>query len=1469
MDDAAGFRRGAPARESLRTLLKTLAVGLAVCALAWISITATTAHGRVAAIWPANAVVLAALFRAPSRRWAALLASGFVGNFTANLLIGDATLVGLAMSAINTAEILVNALALRALVGPAFDLTRTRHLVTFAAVAIASSCASALAAAGMLGALNHEAFARTFIVWVLADALGLMIVTPALLALTPEACARFLAPSVRWRNLGLLALVLATTTVVFAQPQLQVRFLVFAALVMLSFETDMVGAALGVLSAGLIAVTLSALGHGPSPLSSAAVETAALVLQVFLLTCLATSLPVAAAMARRRQLEGDLARTAHDYKLLADHSSDVIMRIAPDRTILYVSPSCVRYGYRQGALIGRSIVEITHPDDLADLTAQVAAPAAGAVLDIAFNGERRLLTADGTWVWMDGRPEIVRDADGRMVEIVTQLRDISARKAAEDALAESEARLRFIHDHSPDIVIRVDRDDHIHYVSPSCRRYGYEPEDLIGRPGFDLVHPDDLPRVQALIAALFSGASEDRAADREQRIRLKDGSYTWMEGNPSIVRDEAGLPVEVISVLRDITARKQAEAALVESEAKFRLLAENATDVIASCTPDGTIIYVSPAAERVFGYTPDELVGTGTFHLIHPDDRAMVSERMIAFMKAREPGAVTRIEYRALTKAGETIWIEANPSLTLDPASGRVVALNDFSRDITERKRTEAAMAESEARYRLVTENSHDVVFQFDTDGTITFVSGAARLFGYEPEELVGTNGFVLMHPDDVQSMNHVLAGLLNGSTSGSADAVSEFRVRTKAGAYAWVEGNPSAAFSDDGSLVGFVNSLRDVSKRKAAEEALEESEARYELLASSTTGAVIKFAANGQILYVSPSVRRFGYEPGDLTGRAASEFIHPEDRAKVGGLIANLFAGDADPHTDRTYRFKDGGGNWVWVEGNPTLISDADGHVVAVSTWLRDISDRRASEIALAQSEERYRLLTENARDMIMEFRPDGRIDYVSGSCFELTGYTAAEVIGRPALPWVHEDDQHLILDAFQDQIAARDPVSPKRIVYRILHKGGAAIWMESSPTALRHPTTGELVCVTDVVRDVTAHKTLQESLSLAGAAAEASAKAKSDFLANMSHEIRTPLTGILGFAGLLKDVDGLPPRAERFADRINTAGQTLLAVVNDILDFSKIEAGQIELDPVPFAPEAFIAETVELVAEQARIKGLALEVEPCGPLPPVVEADSSRLRQILLNLLTNALKFTDKGAVRVGFSYQPGSGALRVAVTDTGVGIAPDKAGDLFERFSQADGSVSRRYGGTGLGLAISKSLAELMGGSIGVESEPGKGSTFWFTIAAPQAQAAPELDADGPEQDHLSAPARILIVDDVDMNRELVGTLLRVFGHHLAEAASGAEAVEAAITSPFDLILMDLQMPGMDGFAATRAIRDNSEINRQTPIVALSANVLANHLEACQAAGMDDHIAKPIDAGDLLGKVAHWTTASAPRAPASVGP
>jgi signal transduction histidine kinase/ActR/RegA family two-component response regulator len=376
------------------------------------------------------------------------------------------------------------------------------------------------------------------------------------------------------------------------------------------------------------------------------------------------------------------------------------------------------------------------------------------------------------------------------------------------------------------------------------------------------------------------------------------------------------------------------------------------------------------------------------------------------------------------------------------------------------------------------------------------------------------------------------------------------------------------------------------------------------------------------------------------------------------------------------------------------------------------------------------------------------------------------------------------------------------------------------------------------------------------AQAKAQAANQAKSEFLATISHEIRTPLNSILGFAALVRDDPDLSPESRRRLDLVGRAGRSLAEIVNDLLDFAKVEAGRLDLSLAPVSPADLLRDAVAIVTPAAQAKGLPLSVsvETTGQGDAVVllALDETRLRQVLLNLLANALKFTAQGEVAARLTIGPGPGDLRFEISDTGIGIAPDVQARLFQRFSQADSSISRGYGGAGLGLAISKALVGQMSGQIGVASTLGEGSRFWVTLSA-EVVAQPVVAAPAPVELEATRPARVLLVDDHPMNRELGHALLTLAGCDVSTADDGAQALEAASLGGFDLILMDVHMPGMDGLAATRAIRALPGPQGSAPIIALSADVLPEQIARCRQAGMNDHVAKPIRREDLLAAVA----------------
>ncbi|WP_434623881.1 PAS domain S-box protein [Azospirillum sp. B2RO_4] len=581
------------------------------------------------------------------------------------------------------------------------------------------------------------------------------------------------------------------------------------------------------------------------------------------------------------------------------------------------------------------------------------------------------------------------------------------------------------------------------------------------------------------------------------------------------------------------------------------------------------------------------------------------------------------------------------------------------------------------------------------------------------------------------------------------------------------------------------------------------------------------------------------------------------------------------EPFRNFRYRVMTAAGlRYFSVSGRPVF--DEGGHFRGYRGSATDVTEREQAANRLASSEARYRAMFEAVGQPIVTIDEHGTIDAFNRAAERLFGYSAADVVGGPmtrlmpsAVGAVHDG----LLATYRGSDAAVPRSEVRELTGR--RKDGSEFPLEVTLAGWRE---GDRRYVTGALRDVTAQREIEASLRRAKEAADQANRAKGEFLATMSHEIRTPMNGVLGALALVEGPN-LDDDQRQLLEVANRSGNALLQIIDDILDLSKLEAGKAEVEPVDFELRAVLGDSIDLLEPAACGRGLILTREVAPAVPDRVRADLRRIRQVLVNLVGNALKFTHRGgvAVRVGPEGEPaadGSFFLRFEVADTGIGIPEDVQPTLFRRFTQADSSTTRRFGGTGLGLAISRELVMLMGGRIGVTSAEGKGSTFWFTVrcepaADPSAgvlsvPCAPEPVPAGASETPAAAGLHVLVAEDNEINRDIVVTMLRRAGHRVTAVEDGLQAVRLVEEGGFDLVLMDVQMPVMDGVTATRHIRAMPGETGRLPIVALTGNVMPGHRAEYLAAGMTAYLTKPIVSADLYEVL---RTAAAPRA-AEVG-
>ncbi len=634
--------------------------------------------------------------------------------------------------------------------------------------------------------------------------------------------------------------------------------------------------------------------------------------------------------------------------------------------------------------------------------------------------------------------------------------------------------------------------------------------------------------------------------------------------------------------------------------------------------------------------------------------------------------------------------------------------------------------------------------------------------------------------------------------------------------------------------------------------------ELEAKLAAIGRSQCVIEFDMDGTVLFANENfLATFGYQADEVIGRHHGMFIDSDTLASDDYLDfwARLRRGH---FTSEEYKRIGKDGRHIWIQATYNPIFGADGRPCKVIKYATDVTGSK-----LQNADFSGQITAINKAQAIVEFDLSGNILWANANYLTITGYELEEIAGRHHRMFVDPDEvKHQAYEAFWSNLRRGAYQSGE---YRRITREGCAIWLQASYNAILDLEGRPFKIVKYAIDLTEIVEQRQEAVRLeaARAAAESSALAKSEFLANMSHELRTPLSSILGFSNLIGAGGELSPRDQRYVGLIQSAGQTLLNVVNDILDFSKLEAGAVVLSPEAFSPREMLEDIADLMAEIAKGKGLSLTCDI--DTDAMLSADHTRLKQVLLNLIGNAVKFTAQGGVTIKGRTEAiadGRMMLDVRVIDTGCGISAEAIERLFERFMQEDASVTRRFGGTGLGLAISQQIISLMDGQIGVESDGQTGSTFWFRVPCDVATDA-MMTPSGPHPMtavEVTPGLRVLLAEDHPANRMLITALLEPFDLVLDCVENGREALQAVQDQPYDLVLMDMQMPVMDGITATRAIRALTGPERDVPVVALTANILPAQIELCLEAGMQAHLTKPIDV-KALHDVLHRCSLSRP--------
>ncbi len=794
-------------------------------------------------------------------------------------------------------------------------------------------------------------------------------------------------------------------------------------------------------------------------------------------------------------------------------------------------------------------------------------------------------------------------------------------------------------------------------------------------------------------------------------------------------------------------------------------------------------------------------------------------------------------------------WSEASILMTMASAIGGFIG----------RFEAESALRESEEKYRELVETSSSVIIRVDTRGAIRFINKfGLRFFGYSGEDLLGRIVSETIFPPEGKGCNlDEIIGNISEHPDEFSSHIAE-NVRSN-GDRVWIAWTHRLVQNERGEVAEVLCIGNDITESKRSSEELKRAAAELretgdylENLLGHANAPIIVWDPNFCITRFNHAFERLtGWQAEEVLGRSLGLLFPDESRAESFAYIHRTLSGESWDAVEIPIRQKKGEVRTVlWNSAN--IYDETGKQVIATIAQGQDITERKAAEERVSFQAS----LLDQVRNAVIATDLDGRILYWNRFAEYLYQWKTEEVLGEMIKDTIIPPE---MISNLEDMVKDILIQGYRECEYPARRKDGSQF-----PASYAFSTicddNGRRIGMISVSTDLTERKKVEQDLREAKEKAESATKAKSEFLANMSHEIRTPMNAVIGFTGLLLNTN-IDSVQKDYIETIRSSGDSLLKVISDILDFSKIEGGMMELENECFDLNECLKSSLNMVAEAAARKGLSLSYDVEPRVPRYLMGDLTRLRQILVNLLGNAVKFTEKGFVRVDVSalaVEDGH-EIQFRVKDSGIGISQDRMSRLFQSFSQVDASTTRKYGGTGLGLAICKHLAELMGGGIWAESTPKVGSSFYFTIQAQASQEPllkPQKELLLPSFDlsdqYMPKSLSILLAEDNVINQKVAVRMLERLGYQADVAADGREVLAALKSRPYDVVLMDVQMPEMDGLEATRSIRRTP--CQQPYIIAMTAHAMKGDREECLDAGMDDYVSKPVRIEELKAALEH---------------